>query len=176
MREFWCTAVVENPDAPKEAKIRFSVKNRTKFLTLDYKTFVKATGLDYAETFVAQPTEEDVRQLLLELGPYDKHHPVVTPGALLSKAHIIKTWFPAPWRILMTFIIQVLGGNKSSTEQLNTTQSMIVYCLIEGKKIDLGEIIFKDLIAKLGGRCHTLDSFPVPYKTCWGPSMLSLMQ
>ena len=35
LREFWCTAVVENPDAPKEAKIRFSVKNGTKFLTLN---------------------------------------------------------------------------------------------------------------------------------------------
>ena len=96
LREFWCTAVVGNPDAPKEAKIRFSIKNGTKFLTLNYKTFVKAIGLDYAETFTAQPTEEDVRAILLELGPYDKNHPEVTPGALLSKAPIIKTWFPAP--------------------------------------------------------------------------------
>ena len=100
--------MVENPDAPKEAKIRFSVKNGTKFLTLDYKTFVKATGLDFAETFAKPPTEEDVKELLLTLGPYDKVHPEVTPGALLSKAPIIKTWFPAPWRILMTFVIQVL--------------------------------------------------------------------
>jgi hypothetical protein len=51
----------------------------------------------------------------------------------------------------MTFVIQVLGGNKSSTEQLNT-KSMIVYCLLEGIKIDPGEIIFKDLIANLGGK------------------------
>lgn len=152
LREFWCSAVVENPDAPKEAKMKFSVKNGTKSLILDYKTFVKATGLDYTETFVAPPTEEEVKQLLLELGPYDKNHADVAPGALLNKAPIIKTWFPAPWRILMTFIIQVLGGNKSSTEQLNTTQSMIVYCLIEGKKIDLGEIFFTDLIDKLGGK------------------------
>ena len=80
----------------------------------------------------------------------------------------------------MTFVIQVLGGNKSSTEQLNTTQSMIVYYLLEGIKIDLGEIIFKDLLAKLVGSLgknlyHTLDLFPAPYKTCWGPSTLSLM-
>ena len=60
LREFWCTAVVENPDAPKEANIRFSVKNGTKFLTLDYKTFVKATGLDYTKTFIALPSEKDV--------------------------------------------------------------------------------------------------------------------
>ena len=61
----------------------------------------------------------------------------------------------------MTFVIQVLGGNKSSTEQLNTTQSMIVYCLLEGIKIDLGEIIFKDLLAKLGGKSRQkLMSYP----------------
>lgn len=161
LREFWCTAVVENPDAPKEAKIRFSVKNGTMFLTLDYKTFVKATGLDYTETFTAQPTEKEVNEILLELGPYDKIHPEVTRGALLSKAPIIKTWFPAPWRILMTFVIQVLWGNKSSTEQLNTTQAMIVYCLLEGTKIDLGEIIFRNLITKLGGKSRQkLMSYP----------------
>ena len=61
----------------------------------------------------------------------------------------------------MTFVIQVLWGNKSSTEQLNTTQAMIVYCLIEGKKIDLGESIFRDLIAKLGGKSRQkLISYP----------------
>ena len=38
---------------------------------------------------------------------------------------------------------------------------MIVYCLIEGKKIDLGEIIFRDLIAKLGGKSRKkLMSYP----------------
>lgn len=47
LREFWCTAVVDNLDAPKNATIRFSVENGTKSLTLNYKTFVKATGLDY---------------------------------------------------------------------------------------------------------------------------------
>lgn len=137
LREFWCTAVVESPDVPKEAKIKFTVKNGTKSLTLDYKTFAKATGLDYTQTFVVPPSDKDVKEVLLTLGPYDKLHPEVSPGALLSKAPIIKTWFPAPWRIIMTFVIQVLGGNKSSTEQLNNTQAMILFSLIEGKFIDL---------------------------------------
>lgn len=153
--------MVENPDAPKDATIRFSVKNGTKSLTLIYKTFIKATGLDYTETFADLPKDEDVKAILLELGPYDKNHSDVTLGALLSKVPIIKTWFLAPWRILMTFVIQVLGGNKSSTEQLNITQAMIVYCLLEGLKIDLGEIIFRDLIAKLGGKSRQkLMSYP----------------
>ena len=81
---------------------------------------------------------------------------------LLAKAPIIKIWFPAPWRILMSFVIQVLGGNKSSTEQLNATQAMMVFSLMEGRKIDFGEIIFKDLITKLttGKSRQKLMSYP----------------
>jgi hypothetical protein len=70
--------VVDNPDAPKDATIRFSVDNGTKSLTLNYKTFVKATSLDYTETFAAHPKEEEVKAILLELGPYDKLYPDVT--------------------------------------------------------------------------------------------------
>ena len=61
----------------------------------------------------------------------------------------------------MTFVIQVLGGNKSSTEQLNTHQSMIVFSLLEGIKIDVGEIIYKDLLTKLSGKSRQkLMSYP----------------
>ena len=62
----------------------------------------------------------------------------------------------------MTFVIQVLGGNKSSTEQLNATQAMMVFSLMEGRKIDFGEIIFKDLITKLttGKSRQKLMSYP----------------
>ena len=109
LREFWCTTVVVNPDVPKNATIKFTVKHGTKPLMLNYKTFVKATCLDYTVNFAAQPKEDDAKTLVLELGPYDKFHPDVTPGALLAKAPILKAWFPAPWRILMTFVIQVLG-------------------------------------------------------------------
>ena len=111
------------------------MKNGSKTLSFGYKTFLKATGLDFTETFAPQPQGDEVSNLLLELGPFDKNHPNVTPGALLARAPIVKTWFPAPWRILMTFVIQVLGGNKSSTEQLNATQAMIVFSLVEGIKI-----------------------------------------
>ena len=126
LSEFWSTTVVENPDVPKDATIKFTVKHGTKSLKLTYKTSIKASGPSYTVHFDAQPKDEDVKAILLELGPYDKFHPDVTSGALLSKAPILKAWFPAPWRILMTFVIQVLRGNKSSTEQLNTTQAMIL--------------------------------------------------
>ena len=74
--------MVENPDVPKNATIKFTVKHGTKPLMLNYKTFIKATSLDYIVNFAAQPKEDDVKAILLELGPYDKFHLDVTPGAL----------------------------------------------------------------------------------------------
>nr|GEW16731.1 hypothetical protein [Tanacetum cinerariifolium] len=50
----------------------------------------------------------------------------------------------------MTFVIQVLDRNKSSTDQLNSSQQMIVYSLLTGTKIDdIKEIIFNDLVIRL---------------------------
>nr|GEX05424.1 hypothetical protein [Tanacetum cinerariifolium] len=65
-REFWCTAVATHPNPStnysevcplKKYKIKFSVMNGKKSLTLDYKTFVESTGLDYAKgTYVSHPS------------------------------------------------------------------------------------------------------------------------
>lgn len=49
----------------------------------------------------------------------------------------------------MTFVIKVLGGNKSSTYQLNSTQQMIVFSLMTRTKINIGKIIYDDLVIKL---------------------------
>ncbi|GJU84621.1 hypothetical protein Tco_1292167 [Tanacetum coccineum] len=43
----------------------------------------------------------------------------------------------------------VLGGNYSSTEQVNSIQQLLAYCLITGTEVDLGEIIYSDLVTKL---------------------------
>ena len=69
LREFWCTAVVENPDATKEAKIKFSVKNGTKFLTLDYKTFVKAQALTMLRPLQPNPLKRMLGNSSRNLGP-----------------------------------------------------------------------------------------------------------
>ncbi|GKG33875.1 hypothetical protein Tco_0434034, partial [Tanacetum coccineum] len=70
LREFWCTAVATHPNSPtddskvrplKEYKIKFSVMNGKKPLTLDYKTFVESTRVDYAKgTYVSHPSLEAV--------------------------------------------------------------------------------------------------------------------
>ncbi|GKC55887.1 hypothetical protein Tco_1083485 [Tanacetum coccineum] len=123
LREFWCTAVVEDPNPPeddsevrplKEFIIKFTVKNGKKPLTLDYKTFCESTGLDYNKgNYVAHPSPEAVKAELAKIAKYE---------ALVQKTPILKTSFPVAWRILLTFVIQVLGGNYSSTKQLNSIQ------------------------------------------------------
>nr|GEU34094.1 retrovirus-related Pol polyprotein from transposon TNT 1-94 [Tanacetum cinerariifolium] len=58
LREFWCTMVATHPNPPaddsevrplKEYKIKFSMMNGKKPLTINYKTFVESTRLDYAK-------------------------------------------------------------------------------------------------------------------------------
>ncbi|GKD89960.1 hypothetical protein Tco_1365467 [Tanacetum coccineum] len=55
------------------------------------------------------------------------------------------------WRILFTFVIQVLGGNYSSTEQINSIQQLLAYSLIIGTEVDIGEIIYSDLGLEASG-------------------------
>nr|GEV18470.1 hypothetical protein [Tanacetum cinerariifolium] len=43
----------------------------------------------------------------------------------------------------------VLGENYSSTEQVNSIQQFLAYCLINGTKVDIGEIIYSDLVTKI---------------------------
>ncbi|GKA01001.1 hypothetical protein Tco_0673666 [Tanacetum coccineum] len=38
--------------------------------------------------------------------------------------------------------LEVLGGNYSSTEQVNSIQHLLAYCLIIGTKVDIGDIIY----------------------------------
>ena len=152
LREFWCTAVATSPKDTKESIITFTVMNGSRTLSFDYSAFIKATGLDFAEAFSPNPTDQDIKNELIFLAPHDPRRPQMSVGGLLEKAPIVKTWFHPIWRILMTFVIQVLGGNKSSTEQLNSSQKLMLFSLLEGTKIDIGGIIFRDLVAKLSGK------------------------
>ncbi|GKD42882.1 hypothetical protein Tco_1267527 [Tanacetum coccineum] len=43
----------------------------------------------------------------------------------------------------------VLGRNYSSTEQVNSIKQLLAYCLITGTEVDIGEIIYSDLVTKL---------------------------
>ncbi|GKA97630.1 hypothetical protein Tco_0825524 [Tanacetum coccineum] len=74
---------------------------------------------------------------------------IVTNASYLDKTPILKNFFPMAWRILFTFVIQFLSENYSSTEHINSIQQIIVYYLITGTGVDIGEIIYSDLVTKL---------------------------
>ncbi|PWA92128.1 hypothetical protein CTI12_AA084610 [Artemisia annua] len=150
LREFWETAVAFDPTPSTDANsqrplrefcIKFSVLNGSREFTLDYKTFCSSTGLDYnSGNYVALPDSNEVRAGLEK---------IVLKSELLDKTPVTKNSFPVAWKILFTFVIQVLGGNHSSTEQINSVQLMMAYCLMTGKKVDIREIIYEDLVTKL---------------------------
>ncbi|GKC41769.1 hypothetical protein Tco_1059491 [Tanacetum coccineum] len=150
LREFWSTAVAFDPfpstDEPekrplKEFLIKFSALNGQRPLTLDFHTFCSSTGLDYNNgKYVAHPAPEVVKK---ELGK------IAINPSYLDKTPVLKNSFPVAWRILFTFVIQVLGGNYSSTKQVNSIQQLLAYSLITGTEVDIGEIIYSDLVTKL---------------------------
>ncbi|GKE91498.1 hypothetical protein Tco_1572593, partial [Tanacetum coccineum] len=123
----WCTAIAYDPNPPtddsevrplKEYLIKFSMMNGKDPLTLDFKTFTKSTGLDYAKgKYVSYPSFKEVKSELAK---------IVDNPILLDRTHVLKTAFPVAWRILYTFVVQVLGT-----------------------KVDIYEIIYSDLITKL---------------------------
>ncbi|GJV48911.1 hypothetical protein Tco_1439123 [Tanacetum coccineum] len=112
LREFWSTAVAYDPfpstdeteQRPlREFLIKFSVLNRQRPLTLDFNTFCSSTGIDYNNgKYVAPPTPKAVKK---ELGK------IAINSSYLDKTLDLKNSFPVAWRILFTFVIQVLGGN-----------------------------------------------------------------
>nr|GFA30670.1 hypothetical protein [Tanacetum cinerariifolium] len=108
----------------KEFLIKFSVLNGQRPLNFDFNTFYSSTGLDYTNgKYVAHPTPEDVKK---ELGK------TTINLSYLDKTLVLKNSFHVVWRILFTFVIQVLGGNYSFTEQVNSIQQLLAYCLITG--------------------------------------------
>ncbi|GJY36910.1 retrovirus-related pol polyprotein from transposon TNT 1-94 [Tanacetum coccineum] len=125
----------------KEFLIKFLVLNGQRPLTLDFNTFCLSTDLDYNNgKYVDHPTPEVVKK---ELGK------IAINPSYLDKTPILKNSFHVAWRILFTFVIQVLGGNYSSTKQVNSIQQLLAYSLITETEVDIEEIIYSDLITKL---------------------------
>ncbi|GKE41314.1 hypothetical protein Tco_1468598 [Tanacetum coccineum] len=54
----------------------------------------------------------------------------------------------------------VLGGNYSSTKQVNSIQKLLAYYLITRTEVDIGEIIYSDLVTKLLNNQQDLVSPP----------------
>nr|GEV45722.1 hypothetical protein [Tanacetum cinerariifolium] len=121
-----------------------------KHLVFDFKTFVQTTRLDYNNgQYEALPQTEFIKAEIPKLGLHIERNVEESASVLVNKTLLLKTWFPVDWRILMTFVIQVLGGNKYSIDQVDLSQHIIVYGLFTGAKIDIYDIIFNDLVNML---------------------------
>ncbi|GJY35386.1 hypothetical protein Tco_0420764 [Tanacetum coccineum] len=150
LREFWSTTVAYDPSPSTDETeqrplsvflIKFSVLNGQRPLTLDFNTFCSSTSIDYNNgKYVDHPTPEVVKK---ELGK------IAINPSYLDITPVLKNSFHMAWRILFTFMIQVLGGNYSSTKQVNLIQQLLTYCLITRTDVDIGEIIYNDLVTKL---------------------------
>nr|GEY83945.1 hypothetical protein [Tanacetum cinerariifolium] len=149
-RGVWCMAIAYDPNPStnenkprplKEFLIKFTVMNGKKPLTLNFNTFTVSTGLDYNNgAYVAHASPRVVKAELAK---------IVMNLSYLDKTSVLKNSFLVAWRIMLPFVIQVLSRNYSSTEHVNSIQQLITYSLITGIKVDIGEIIYSDLVTKL---------------------------
>ncbi|GJV36165.1 hypothetical protein Tco_1408642 [Tanacetum coccineum] len=124
--EFWCTDVVEDPN-PREdnSKVHPIKEFIIKFTVLNGK---KPLALDY-KTF-CESTGLD----------YNKDNYVAHPSPEAVKAELDK---------IATNEALVLSRNDSSIKQLNSIQEFLAYCLLIGTNVDIGEIIYNDLVTRL---------------------------
>ncbi|GJT22342.1 hypothetical protein Tco_0892279 [Tanacetum coccineum] len=120
LREFWCTAIAYDPNPPENnSEARPLKEYLIKLLVMNGK---KPLILDYKTFF--ESTRLDYAK-----GKYVSH-----PSTEEVKAELAKI---------------VLGENYSSTKQVNSIQQLFAYCLLTGIKVDIGEIIYSDLVTRL---------------------------
>ncbi|GJX34611.1 hypothetical protein Tco_0246168 [Tanacetum coccineum] len=97
-------------------------------------------------------TEEIVRAGLATLGLCDKDKQNLSSTVLVNSSPLKIKYFTPTWKIFMQYIVKCLGKMQRSHDQLNLNQQTIAYCLIWGLEIDIGAIIFSDLVNKLQNR------------------------
>ncbi|GKA35974.1 hypothetical protein Tco_0722465 [Tanacetum coccineum] len=115
-------------------------------------------GLEYNNgNYVAHPSTNKVKSELVKIATHE---------ALVQKTPMLKSSFPVAWRILMTFFIQVHGGNHSSTKHVNSSQQLIIYSLLTGTNIDIREIINNDLVTRLMAKSRKKYVFYPRFISC----------
>ncbi|GJW81991.1 hypothetical protein Tco_0145966 [Tanacetum coccineum] len=70
-------------------------------------------------------------------------------GEIGAKGTLKKSCLPPRWRLLVSQIIQCLGGKTSGLDQISNEDATIMYCLANGVQVDFAKIIWEDLIHKL---------------------------
>nr|GEU55429.1 retrovirus-related Pol polyprotein from transposon TNT 1-94 [Tanacetum cinerariifolium] len=109
------------------------------------------------EDDVPLPPNETVRARLETLGLFDKDKSTLSSIILVNSSPLKMRYFSPIWRIFMQYIIMCLGGMQGSHDQMNHNQQTIAYYLIWGLEIDIGGIIFLDLVHKLQNRKKNME-------------------
>ncbi|GJY09383.1 retrovirus-related pol polyprotein from transposon TNT 1-94 [Tanacetum coccineum] len=101
------------------------------------------------QSVVPLPAKGTFRVGLATLGLADKDKPSLTYTELVNSSPLKLKYFSPIWNIFMQYIVMCLVGMQGSHDQMNFSQQTIAYCLIFSLEINIGDIIFNDLINKL---------------------------
>ncbi|GJQ91032.1 hypothetical protein Tco_0002171 [Tanacetum coccineum] len=152
------------------------MKSQLSDYEIHYKmTFCQSTGLNYNNgNYVAHPSNKEVKDELEKIATRDK---------LGYKTLLLKASFPVSWWILMTFVIQVLGGNHSSIEQFNSNTKGNLHLTVKGlpaTRLDEGIRTSLPLLKgtptgpKDSGRTIQLTDRGIPFTTSFDQSGSSI--
>lgn len=135
LKEFWYTATVTELNT-----IKFIVENGSTNLEFDLSSFQEAIGANYLkgrQQYEANPDGKVTKLFFGQIGYSDK-----LTGTLRKRG------LAPNWKLLMTLIIQCIGGNTGGYDQINSMHEIVMYGLANGVSIDFGRIIYEDLVKK----------------------------
>nr|GEY61818.1 hypothetical protein [Tanacetum cinerariifolium] len=143
---------VKIPQAEVDAAtntITFILSCSKKPLSFDLGDFSTIIGLKYNKKSEALPSKETVRDGLATLGLVDEKKPNLTSIDLINSSLLRIRYFSSIWRVLMMHIVKCLGGMRGLHDHLNINKQVIAYNLIWGLNVDIGIILFSNLVVKL---------------------------
>ncbi|GJS40255.1 hypothetical protein Tco_0565298 [Tanacetum coccineum] len=93
--------------------------------------------------------KETVRAGLETLRLVDEKDTSISSTNLVNSSLLRTRYLSPTLRVLMVYIVKCLGGMQGSHDQLNINQQTITYSLCWGLDIDIGNILFSNLVVKL---------------------------
>nr|GEY21879.1 uncharacterized mitochondrial protein AtMg00810-like [Tanacetum cinerariifolium] len=154
VKEFWCTAEVE-----KETNtITFLLSWWDKPMSFTQDEFISAIGLLTCKNAIPLPPKETIRARLATFGLFDNDKPTLSSIVLVNSSPLKMKYFTPIWKLFMQYIVKCLGGMHGSHDQMKLNHQTISYCLIWGLEIDIGAIIFSDMIHKLEDGKKNMES------------------
>ncbi|GKA78240.1 hypothetical protein Tco_0784777 [Tanacetum coccineum] len=164
LREFWYTVVATHPNPPtddskvrplKEYKIKFTTMNGKKPLTLNYKTFVESTRLDYAKgTYVSHSSPEAVKAELAK---------IVVLGENYSSTKQVNS-------IQQLFTYLLLGPDYTQDESLGSSPTILSNSNFSKDPSKVTPIELTDFMVAVNKHEHSVNPLPFSVKKKKGKS------